>query len=140
MVRHDHLNQSFIERSPKLLAVLSLSDRRAAFELSRAVRNLFGCEEEIVRASLNSNLHSFTARFSQSWKRIGRRMMNDMNASARLAAQANHQIDGSIFGLARARFKKRGILARVGILLFIKRLFNRLWNFRVHNQHSIHAR
>src|SRR2546429_5046772 len=46
VIRNDHLNQSFVERAPQLLAVLALSDRRATFELRCAVADVFGCEAE----------------------------------------------------------------------------------------------
>src|SRR2546421_2654520 len=55
VIRHHQVDRASAQCFPKLLAIFPLANRRTAFELSSASRNLFSGEMQIMRARFDSN-------------------------------------------------------------------------------------
>ena len=58
MIGDNHVDGSVTQCLPKLFAVLAFPNRRAAFEFSGAVGNVFGGKMKIMRASLSGDSRS----------------------------------------------------------------------------------
>src|SRR4051794_14832756 len=101
MIGGDELEQAFTQRSPEQLAVALLADRRSALVRGRAVADLLGDEVQVVRTRLRGERQPFRARLANQGKRAGRRVMNDVRARARLAAEAGDQLDRVFLGGGR---------------------------------------
>src|SRR5205814_409770 len=106
MIGNDKVDGTVSQSFPERFAILAFPNRRTTFEFSGAVRNVFGCEMQIVRASFNCQREAEPLRVSQERQRISRRMMHDMNPASGFARELNHQRDRLILSLARPRSQK----------------------------------
>ena len=84
------INRSIPEPLPQLVAVLAAADRRRALEQCRPIRDAFGCQMQVMRASFHSYGQPLGARRAQRRERLARRKMNDMQLEVVLSAE-RHQ-------------------------------------------------
>jgi hypothetical protein len=68
-----------------------------------------------VRAGLGRERQAFVARPAQERQRVGRGVVDDVRARARLAREADEQADGLVLGLARPRAQEGLVGARVAV-------------------------
>src|SRR5438876_8254972 len=87
------------------------TDGRRTLELGRAVRNLLGCEAQIMRTGLGRDGHAAGLCLRKLVNRFSRRHVHDMHARSELSCETDHHADGFHFRSWWTRCKIRRIVA-----------------------------
>src|ERR1041384_6902343 len=102
MIGNDKIDRAVAQSFPERLTILSLPNRWTALEFGRSLRNVFGSEMQIMRASFDGQRQAEPLGISEERQRISRRMMNDMDPASGFARKSNHQLHRFVLSFARA--------------------------------------
>src|SRR5580704_14322814 len=105
MIGGDEVDRSIAKRLPQLFAICAIANWWGALEERGSLRNGFGGEMKIVRASFYSYWQTFGARGAEFWKSFARGEMDDVQAEFEFATEREEHADCREFGFLGARIK-----------------------------------
>ncbi len=112
VIADHHVDQPILQRAPQPLAIRALADRRRAFVFGVAVRDRLRIEVQVMRGGLGGERQSLASRELERLQRAGRGEMDDVNARAGVAADAQQQLDRFVLRLVRPRCEIGAVVAR----------------------------
>ena len=89
MIGRDQIERAGMQAGPQRSAMRPLADRRRALELGRAVRNLFGGKRQVVRTRFRGDRDAVGFGARDGVYRFSRRHVDDVDARAELAREAD---------------------------------------------------